>query len=72
MPQHEPDELVLGLVDSLGLTLNAAGDVVTDSQLLTNIDRLWAVGDVRGWRGALGAAGDGMIVAESILRGWYD
>ncbi len=72
MPRHESDALVLGLVDSLGLTLNAAGDVVTDARQLTNIQRLWAVGDVRGWAGALGAAGDGMTAAESILRGWYD
>jgi thioredoxin reductase len=43
----------------------------TDKKQQTNVRGLFAVGDVAGSMGALGAAHDGGKAATSILHKWY-
>lgn len=37
----------------------------------TNVDGVWAVGDVKGWTGAIESANQGGIAAAMIVHGWY-
>ena len=76
MPPREPVPLLGRLAESLGLELDpaepahvAAPDDVRSQS--TNIERLWAVGDLRGWAGAIIAAQQGEIAAQSVLNDWY-
>lgn len=71
MPPTEPVPLVGRLVDNLGLTINAAGNIAVDPRQRTNIEHLWAAGDVGGLTGAIAAARQGQTVAERIIHGWY-
>ena len=71
MPPSEPVPLVRRLVETLGLALNAAGNVAVDARQQTNVERVWAAGDVQGWTGAIGSARQGETVAELLIHGWY-
>ena len=71
MPPSEPVPLVRRLVETLGLALNAAGNVAVGARQQTNVEHLWAAGDVQGWTGALASARQGETVAELLIQGWY-
>ncbi len=71
-PPEAPTALVQALVDDLGLELDDNGYVVVDSLQRTNVDRLWAAGDVQGWMGAIESANAGGMAAAMIVHDWYD
>jgi thioredoxin reductase len=71
-PPERPTELVKRLVDDLGLALGDDGYVAADDMQRTNIDRLWAAGDVQGWAGAIEAATAGGTAAHMIVKGWFE
>ena len=71
MPPSEPVPLVRRLVETLGLALNAAGNVAVGARQQTNVEHLWAAGDVQGWTGALASARQGETVAELLIQDWY-
>ena len=52
-PPEKPSPLVQNLVDNLGLELNEYGNAAANEMQQTNIERLWAAGDVQGWTGAI-------------------
>ena len=71
VPSDEPSPLVQNLVDNLGLELNEDGHVAADDIQRTNVDHLWAAGDVQGWTGAIESANGGGMAAFMIVHGWY-
>ena len=72
VPSKRPSPLMQRLVDNLGLELDERGNVKTDIiKQQTNVKGLFAVGDVAGSMGALGAAHDGGKAATSIVHKWY-
>jgi len=71
IPPKEPLPLVQALVDSLGLEVDDDGFVRTNDAQQTNIDRLWAAGDVQNGRWALDATCTGGKVAQTIIKTWY-
>ena len=70
-PPERPSPLVQNLVDNLGLELNEYGHVAANEMQQTNVDRLWAVGDVQGWTGAIESANAGSMAAFFMVHGWY-
>ncbi len=70
-PPEAPTPLVSALVDDLGLELDGSGHVVADAEQRTNVDRLWAAGDVQGWMGAIESANAGGVAAAMIVHDWY-
>lgn len=68
---EQPTTLVTDLVERLGLALDAHGHVAVDDCQRTNIDRLWAAGDIQGWTGAIEAATLGSMVGAMIVHDWY-
>ena len=70
-PPEKPSLLVQNLVDNLGLQLNENGYVAANEMQQTNIDRLWAAGDVQGWTGAIESANAGGMAAFFIVHGWH-
>ena len=71
MPQREPVPLIATLAQSLQLALDPTGNVQANPTQRTNVDRLWAAGDILDWAGALGAARQGETAAQSIIHDWY-
>lgn len=71
-PNETPAPLIGQLVDSLGLTLDENGYVAVDGMQKTNVERLWAAGDVQGWMGAIESANVGGMAASMIVHGWYE
>ena len=67
--RHSP--LVDNLVNNLDLELNQFGHVSANEMQQTNIDRLWAAGDVQGCTGAIESAYAGGMAAFLIAHGWY-
>ena len=70
-PPEESSPLVQNLVDNLGLKLNENGYVDANEMQQTNIDRLWAAGDVQGWTGAIESANAGGTAAFFLVHGWH-
>ena len=70
-PPEKPSPLVQNLVDNLGLELNEYGHVAANEMQQTNIERLWAAGDVQGWTGAIESANAGGMAAFFMVHGWY-
>ncbi len=70
------DERVLEVVRAaerqLGLDLDDEGHVIADEFGRTNVSRLWAAGDVRGWVGAIEAAAAGAAAAHMIVKEWFE
>ena len=64
-------EVVRSAERSVGLGLDDEGHVIADEFGRTNVPRLWAAGDVRGWAGAIDAAAAGGAVAHMIVREWF-
>jgi thioredoxin reductase len=74
IPTKRPSALVQRLVENLGLEVDGQSNIRTDEMRQTNVNGLYAAGDIRGLLpiGALAAAYDGGMAATSIVRGWYD
>ncbi len=73
IPSRRPSELTERLVESLALEVDEEqGNIKTDKKQQTNVKGLFAIGDVAGSMGALGAAHDGGKAATSIMHKWYD
>lgn len=70
-PAEAPAKLVANLVDQLGLGLDDYGYVEVNASQQTNVDRLWAAGDVQGWMGGIESANAGGMAASMIVHGWY-
>ena len=70
-PPEEPSPLVQNLVDHVGLRLDEYGHVTANEMQQTNVDRLWAAGDVQGWTGAIESANAGGMAAFFMVHGWY-
>ncbi len=71
IPSKKPLPLIQTLVDNLGLELDDNSFVKTNEMKQTNVDGLWAAGDVQGGFSAMDAAYTGMIAASMIVKGWY-
>lgn len=56
------------VIDNFNLETNETGHIKTNEARETSYKGLWAVGDVVGWAGSLGAAFAGSQVAISIIR----
>jgi thioredoxin reductase len=73
IPPKRSSPLIQRLVKNFGLELNELGYVKTDKMQQTNINGLYAAGDVQNpYSGALEAAYTGGMAAFSIVREWYD
>ena len=70
-PPEKPSSLIQNLIENIGLELDENGYIKTNEAQQTNVDRLWAAGDVQGWSGAIEAANAGGMVATMIVHGWY-
>lgn len=70
-----PPEQVLPLtqkvIANFQLELDENGYIKTDAANQTSTKGLWAVGDIRGWAAALGAAQAGSLAAYAIAHQWY-
>lgn len=71
-PEEAPVPLIERMTKALGLELDEHGYVAVDASQRTNVDRLWAAGDVQGWMGAIEAANAGGMAASMIVHGWFD
>jgi len=72
IPSRRPSQLIQRLAENLGLEVDdQQGNIKTDQKQQTNVKGLFAVGDVAGSMGALGAAHDGGKAATSIVHKWY-
>jgi thioredoxin reductase len=73
IPPKQSSPLIQRLVKNFGLELNELGYVKTDKMQQTNINGLYAAGDVQNpYSGALEAAYTGGMAAFSMVREWYD
>lgn len=70
-PPKQPVPLIHTLVENLGLEVDGEGYVKTNSLQQTNINGLWAAGDVQNGRWALDATCTGGKVAQTIIKDWY-
>lgn len=70
-PDETPQPLTQKVIANFGLELNEQGYIKTDAQHQTGIKGLWAVGDVRGWATALGAAHQASEAAYAISSAWH-
>lgn len=70
-PKEAPTPLTQQVIENFQLELDEHGHIKTDSQHQTQVSGLWAVGDVKGWAGALGAAFAASQAAAAIVREWY-
>ncbi|MFN8373643.1 MAG: NAD(P)/FAD-dependent oxidoreductase [Anaerolineae bacterium] len=70
-PDETPQPLTTKIITHFNLELDKNGYIKTDGQHQTAVHGLWAVGDVRGWAGALGAAYQASQAAVAISRSWY-
>lgn len=71
-PEEAPLALTQQIIETFSLELDSAGFIKTDAFHRTQVKGLWAVGDVRGWAGALGAAFAANTAAVAIVRGWHE
>ncbi len=70
-PPDEPVDLVKRLIARFNLEVNEMGHLATDETRQTRIEGLYAVGDVRGWTGAIESAAEGSMAASMIVHGWF-
>lgn len=69
-PSETPQPLTEKIIAHFSLELDDNGYIKTDAQHQTAVKGLWAVGDVRGWASALGAAYQASEAAYAITRMW--
>lgn len=65
---ESPQPLTEKIITTFSLELDVNGYIKTDANHQTAVTGLWAIGDVRGWAGALGAAYQGSLAAYAISR----
>ncbi|NDJ33643.1 MAG: NAD(P)/FAD-dependent oxidoreductase, partial [Chloroflexi bacterium] len=65
-PDETPEPLTERIIANFDLELDEHGTIKTDAQYQTAIRGLWAVGDVKGWATALGAAYQASQAAYAI------
>ena len=70
-PQEVPAPLTQQAIETFGLELDENKHIKTDANHQTTIEGLWAVGDIKGWASALGAAFAAGQAAAAIVREWY-
>ncbi len=70
-PDEAPQPLTEKIITNFSLDLDEQGYIKTDAQHQTEVKGLWAVGDVRGWASALGAAYQSSEAGYAITRIWY-
>ena len=70
-PDAQPSPLIKTLSQDCGVELDADGFIKTDENQKTNVEGLWAAGDVAGSSGALAAAAGGAKAAQTIVKGWF-
>lgn len=70
-PPEAPLPLTQQVIDTFRLELDSGGFIKTDAFYQTSTPHLWAVGDVKGWAGALGAAHAAGLAATAIVREWF-
>lgn len=70
-PAETPLPLTQRVIEQFNLTLDERGYIKTDGFHQTEVEGLWAVGDIRGWAGSLDAAQAGGLAAVAITRTWY-
>jgi thioredoxin reductase len=70
-PGEAPLPLTEQIIGAFQLEQDSDGHIKTDAAGQTSHVGLWAVGDVLGWAGALGAAHAANTAASAIVRGWY-
>ena len=72
IPSTRPSQLIQRLVENLGLEVDEQeGNIKIDKKQQTNIKGIFAIGDVVGSMGALGAVHDGGKAATTIVYKWY-
>lgn len=72
IPPRRPSQLIQRLVENLGLEVDEQeGNIKIDKKQQTNVKGIFAIGDVAGSMGALGAAHDGGKAASTIVYKWY-
>jgi len=69
-PEEAPQPLTEKIIATFDLELDDNGYIKTDAQYQTAIKGLWAVGDVKGWATALGAAHQASQAAYAITMTW--
>lgn len=71
IPDTRPLAIIHNLVKNIGLALDENGYVVTDDMQRTNVEGLWAAGEVsKCCSNALDSAAEGSRAAKSIISGW--
>ncbi|MDJ0757582.1 MAG: NAD(P)/FAD-dependent oxidoreductase [Ardenticatenaceae bacterium] len=70
-PDEAPQPLTEKLIANFNLEVDDNGYIETDGQYQTAIQGLWAVGDVKGWATAIGAAYQASQAAYAIAHQWY-
>jgi thioredoxin reductase (NADPH) len=70
-PDAAPLPLTTRIIETFALEQDEAGAITTDTFGQTSRHGLWAVGDVKGWTGALGSAYAASQAATAIIRGWH-
>ncbi|MEM7138027.1 MAG: NAD(P)/FAD-dependent oxidoreductase [Myxococcota bacterium] len=68
VPEPEPTPLSQRLQHNLGLRCDTDGFIHTNESFATNLRNVWAIGDVKGWTGALSAAAAGYSAAVALLK----
>jgi thioredoxin reductase len=68
--EEAPLPLTTDIIQTFSLALDENGLITTDPNGQTSHKGLWAVGDVKGWTGALGSAYTASMAASAIVRGW--
>ncbi len=72
IPPAEPSPLIQNLVKNFGLALDESGYVKTDEMQQTNVDGLWAAGEVtQCCSSGIESATAGSRAAFAIVRSWY-
>lgn len=66
-----PQPLTEKLIANFQLERDDNGYIETDAQFQTSTQGLWAVGDVKGWATALGAASQASQAAYAIAHRWH-
>jgi len=72
IPEKKPLPLIDMLVKNVGLELNENGFIKTDPFQKTNVDGLWAAGDIQQGFSAMDAANTGNMAAVMIIKEWYE
>ncbi len=68
---ESPQPLTEQIIATFNLELDDTGYIKTDAHYQTAVHGLWAVGDVKGWATALGAAYQASQAAYTIAHHWY-